>query len=69
MRGEVEADGRKSEGFIVEDWGGMSEEGPGLWVHTFERNVKAGWTAEQVSIMIYCSVFSVQCSLLGYISN
>ncbi|KAJ5417944.1 uncharacterized protein N7487_001494 [Penicillium crustosum] len=48
LRGEVEADGRKSEGFIVEDWGGMSEEGPGLWVHTFERNVKAGWTAEQI---------------------
>ncbi|KAJ5850036.1 hypothetical protein N7455_009892 [Penicillium solitum] len=48
LRGETEAEGRKSEGFIVEDWSGMSEEGPGLWVHTFERNVKSGWTAEQI---------------------
>ncbi|KAJ5196219.1 hypothetical protein N7449_006698 [Penicillium cf. viridicatum] len=47
LRGEIEADGRKSEGFIVEDSTGMSE-GPGLWVHTFERNVKSGWTAEQI---------------------
>lgn len=57
LRGEIEADGRKSEGFIVEDWSGMSE-GPGLWVHTFERNVKSGWTAEQVSISI-CLLFIV----------
>lgn len=58
LRGETEAEGRKSEGFIVEDWSGMSEEGPGLWVHTFERNVKSGWTAEQVSILfiVYCWV-------------
>ncbi|CAI7620300.1 unnamed protein product [Penicillium discolor] len=48
LRGEIEADGKKSEGFIVEDWSGMSEQGPGLWVHTFERNVKSGWTAEQI---------------------
>ncbi|CAG8909571.1 unnamed protein product [Penicillium egyptiacum] len=54
MRGEIEADGSKSAGFIVEDWSGMVEEGPGLWVHTFERNVKSGWTAEQVSIAMYC---------------
>ncbi|KAJ9492899.1 hypothetical protein VN97_g375 [Penicillium thymicola] len=47
LRGEIEADGKKSEGFIVEDWSGMSE-GPGLWVHTFEMNVKSGWTAEQI---------------------
>lgn len=59
LRGEIEADGRKSPGFIVEDWSGMLEEGPGLWVHTFERNVKSGWTAEQVSIAIYCSLFIV----------
>lgn len=52
LRGEIEVDGRKSEGFIVEDWSGMAEEGPGLWVHTFERNVQSGWTAEQVSISI-----------------
>ncbi|KGO74524.1 hypothetical protein PITC_099160 [Penicillium italicum] len=48
LRGEIEMDGRKSAGFIVEDWSGMSEIGPGLWVHTFERNVKLGWTAEQI---------------------
>lgn len=59
LRGEIEADGKKSEGFIVEDWSGMSE-GPGLWVHTFERNVKAGWTAEQVSIEIYCLLFAIR---------
>ncbi|KAJ5164382.1 uncharacterized protein N7500_006212 [Penicillium coprophilum] len=44
LRGEVEADGRKSGGFIVED--SMAE--GGLWVHTFERNDKSGWTAEQI---------------------
>ncbi|EKV16395.1 hypothetical protein PDIG_07950 [Penicillium digitatum PHI26] len=49
LRGEIEADGRKSAGFIVEDWNRRSEEDPGLWVHTFERNVKSGWTAEQAS--------------------
>ncbi|KAJ6188585.1 hypothetical protein N7519_003493 [Penicillium mononematosum] len=48
MRGEIEVDGGKSGGFIVEDWSGMVEEGPGLWVHTFERNDKSGWTAEQI---------------------
>ncbi|KAJ5506449.1 hypothetical protein N7453_005406 [Penicillium expansum] len=48
MRGEIEADGSKSAGFIVEDWTRMSEMGPGLWVHTFEKNVKSGWTAEQI---------------------
>jgi hypothetical protein len=53
MRGETEVDGSKSAGFIVEDWSGIVEEGPGLWVHTFERNDKSGWTAEQVSIAIY----------------
>ena len=51
LRGEIAEDGSKSAGFIVEEWSGMSEE-PGLWVHTFERNVKSGWTAEQVSIYI-----------------
>lgn len=56
MRGEIEADGSKSAGFIVEDRTRMSEMGPGLWVHTFERNVKSGWTAEQVGISIYCSL-------------
>lgn len=54
LRGEIQEDGSKSTGFLVEDWSGMSEEGPGLWVHTFERNVKSGWTAEQVSIYSYC---------------
>jgi hypothetical protein len=54
MRGEIEVDGSKSAGFIVEDWSGMADEGPGLWVHTCERNDKSGWTAEQVSIVIYC---------------
>ncbi|CDM35259.1 hypothetical protein DTO013E5_6693 [Penicillium roqueforti] len=48
LRGEIQEDGSKSTGFLVEDWSGMSEEGPGLWVHTFERNVKSGWTAEQI---------------------
>ncbi|CAP80491.1 hypothetical protein E8E15_010622 [Penicillium rubens] len=48
MRGEIEVDGSKSAGFIVEDWSGMADEGPGLWVHTCERNDKSGWTAEQI---------------------
>ncbi|CAI7634691.1 unnamed protein product [Penicillium glandicola] len=48
LRGEIEADGRKSAGFLVEDWSGMAEERPGLWVHTFEQNDKSGWTAEQI---------------------
>lgn len=60
LRGEIEADGRKSEGFMLEEWSGMSEEGPGLWVHTFERNVKSGWTAEQVSIGIHCLSFIIR---------
>ncbi|KAJ5189462.1 hypothetical protein N7491_005793 [Penicillium cf. griseofulvum] len=47
LRGEVEADGSKSAGYIVENC--MAEGlSPGLWVHTFERNVKSGWTAEQI---------------------
>ncbi|KXG48120.1 uncharacterized protein PGRI_019900 [Penicillium griseofulvum] len=45
LRGEIEADGSKFAGFIVED---CSNPGLGLWVHTFERNVKAEWTAEQI---------------------
>ncbi|OQE07918.1 hypothetical protein PENVUL_c011G06142 [Penicillium vulpinum] len=53
LRGEIEANGRKSAGFIFEDWSGMADEGPGLWVHTFERNAKSGWAAEQVGITIY----------------
>lgn len=75
LRGEIEADGKKSEGFIVEDWSGMSEQGPGLWVHTFERNVKSGWTAEQVSIEICCLLFIVhhwalsETDYLGYRSG
>jgi hypothetical protein len=50
LRGEIETDGSKSAGFIVEV---CSSPGPGLWVHTFERNVKAGWTAEQVSVIYF----------------
>ncbi|KAJ5513306.1 hypothetical protein N7463_002858 [Penicillium fimorum] len=45
LRGEIEADGRKSGGFIVKD---CSKNEGGVWVHTFERNVKSGWTAEQI---------------------
>lgn len=51
LRGEVERDGSMSAGFLVEEQSQMPEKGPGLWVHTFEQNVKSGWTAEQVSLM------------------
>lgn len=66
MRGEIEVDGSKSVGFIVEDLCGMVDEGPGLWVHTFERNVKSGWTAEQVSI---CSLLSLLASFKCHVRN
>ena len=59
MRGEIEMDGSKSAGFILEDWSGMVDVGPGLWVHTFERNVKSGWTAEQVSIAIFIVIIEL----------
>ncbi|KAJ5773119.1 hypothetical protein N7457_008015 [Penicillium paradoxum] len=48
LRGEIEVDGSKSAGFLVEEQSEMPEKGPGLWVHTSEKNVKAGWTAEQI---------------------
>jgi len=51
LRGELETDWTNSAGFLVEEQDGYSEnETTGLWVHTFERNEKLGWTAEQVSI-------------------
>jgi hypothetical protein len=49
LRGEIELDWTKSSGFLVEEQDGLSgSQTPGLWVHTFERNEKLGWTAEQV---------------------
>lgn len=52
LKGEIELDWTKSAGFLVEEQDALSEDGiPGLWVHTFERNEKSGWTAEQVSII------------------
>jgi hypothetical protein len=55
LRGEIVPDEGKavatSGGFLVEEpesGQGQSHSG-GLWVHTFERSVELGWTAEQVS--------------------
>ncbi|GAB1192754.1 hypothetical protein APSETT444_001950 [Aspergillus pseudonomiae] len=41
LRGETLLDSREEAGFIC-------EESNGVWVHTFERSVSSGWTAEQV---------------------
>lgn len=50
LRGEIELDWSKSPGFLVEAQDEPVEgETRGCWVHTFERNEKLGWTAEQVS--------------------
>jgi hypothetical protein len=58
LRGEIDLDWTKSQGFLVEEQDGTSEiQTPGLWVHTFERNEKLGWTAEQVRIAPYDFIF------------
>jgi hypothetical protein len=60
LRGEIELDWTKSPGFLVETQDGISEDRtPGLWVHTFVRNEKSGWTAEQVSTAPYEMIFSI----------
>ncbi|CAG8935054.1 unnamed protein product [Penicillium salamii] len=49
LRGEIELDWSKSPGFLVEAQDEPVEgEMRGCWVHTFERNEKLGWTAEQI---------------------
>ncbi|CAG7971601.1 unnamed protein product [Penicillium olsonii] len=51
LRGEVNVDLTKAEGFLVEaqhEPCNISNP-PGCWVHTFEKNEKLGWTVEQVS--------------------
>ena len=60
LRGEIELDWTKSPGFLVEEQDEISEnQTRGLWVHTFERNDKSGWTAEQVSIALHDLVSNV----------
>jgi hypothetical protein len=55
LRGEITSDEGKvvatSDGFLVEEpeSGQGQSHSWGLWVHTFERSVELGWTAEQVS--------------------
>lgn len=59
LRGEITPDEGRSftplGGFLVEepqsDLGQNQghNQGPGLWVHTFERSVKSDWESEQVS--------------------
>ncbi|KAL3463334.1 hypothetical protein BJX64DRAFT_287587 [Aspergillus heterothallicus] len=51
LRGEIGADGERTEGFLVEDQDSEEEarsKGKGLCVHTLEINEKSAWTAETV---------------------
>lgn len=62
LRGEIEEDWTKAAGFLVEERDGTPGlETPGVWVHTFARNDKAGWTAEQVSFSdsVHCLTSSL----------
>ncbi|KAL2821443.1 hypothetical protein BDW59DRAFT_181208 [Aspergillus cavernicola] len=45
LRGEILEDGSSSTGFVGA--GGLGEH-ENVWVHTWERNVKGGWTMERV---------------------
>ncbi|PWY80694.1 hypothetical protein BO70DRAFT_362650, partial [Aspergillus heteromorphus CBS 117.55] len=48
LRGEVLADGKECEGFLVEELGEEYGEGEGLWLQSFVENLDVGWTAEQI---------------------
>lgn len=47
LRGEVLVDGSACDGFLVED------EGEGLYMQSFVVNDEGGWTAEQVSFLLF----------------
>lgn len=54
LTGEINEDWTKSAGFLVESKDDESgDKILGCWVHTFERNEKLEWTAEQVSSIRY----------------
>ncbi|PYH84494.1 hypothetical protein BO82DRAFT_352049 [Aspergillus uvarum CBS 121591] len=48
LNGEILADGKAVDGFVVEDLGQEFGDGEGLWFQSFVESLDNGWTAEQI---------------------
>ncbi|PYH81831.1 hypothetical protein BO82DRAFT_374491 [Aspergillus uvarum CBS 121591] len=50
LRGEIMLDGSESPGFLLASPNsrGDGKDRMDIWIHTFERNLQSGWTAEQI---------------------
>jgi hypothetical protein len=62
LRAEIDHHGAEADVLVEDPQDDQYRDGNGLWVHTFERNMDSGWTAEQVGAFYISWVHS-------YLSN